>query len=423
MTQHLSLPSGLSIQQAGQKSRVLRSPSHQFYVETKPFGIYPFCLAPVLPGETLKNLQMQSRVVTDPVVSPLVGWWAEYYFFYVKLRDLGEAVKSAVETMILNPTDPSAASLSGIVETDDDVRHYFAPGAGSAVNWVERCLNKVVEDYFRDEDESATTYMYDGVPLAKFNQKAFWESLFYQSEIDTGTLPTDAQDFTVYYEKWLWLRQNKMVDMTFEQYLETFGVRAPGGQIGKCELIRFVRDWSYPSNTVDPSSGAPTSAVSWSVAERADKDRFFTEPGFVFGVTVKRPKTYCGHQTQVGSVMLDRAFNWLPAMLKDNPETSIFELGAASEGNNPTNQANVLLDVRDLFVHGDQFLRISNPLVDAIGDAHHMSGRAATHDGLTYPKDADIDDLFSDRSPAEKVWIREDGIVKLNILGTQLDMT
>ena len=49
--------------------RRVRAPMHTFAVRQKPYQIVPFCLAPVLAGETLQNLLMQARVVTDPVKS------------------------------------------------------------------------------------------------------------------------------------------------------------------------------------------------------------------------------------------------------------------------------------------------------------------------------------------------------------------
>ena len=45
-------------------------------------------IAPVLPGETLKNGLFQSRVISDPLKHRLLGAHKEYWFFYVRLRDL-----------------------------------------------------------------------------------------------------------------------------------------------------------------------------------------------------------------------------------------------------------------------------------------------------------------------------------------------
>ena len=54
--------------------RKLRSPKHPFSVRAKPFEICPFLIAPVLPGETMTNALLQSRVVSDPIAHPLIGF-------------------------------------------------------------------------------------------------------------------------------------------------------------------------------------------------------------------------------------------------------------------------------------------------------------------------------------------------------------
>ena len=421
----------LSIVEAPRNRRITRSPTHSFYVETKPFGIYPFMIAPVLPGETLKNLLIQSRVVSDPVASPLVGWWKEYYFFYVKLRDLPGGIGSAVETMLLDPS----ATLGSVDGSSDSTVHYFKPGAGDAVNWSAACLELVVDKYFRDQDEAWNTHTIDGVPKSKLNNRDWMDSAFAQSEIealagDPAITPGEEfDDFEVRYRNWMILRQQHLTDMTFEDYLATFGVNVPASQQkGKPELLRFTRDWTYPSNTIDPETGAPSSALSWSIAERADKDRFFMEPGFIFGVTVSRPKMYRVNQIQSASVMLDQATSWMPAILKDDPSSSLRSL-AAGAANNPFYNMALFVDQRDLFIHGDQFIRCENPVVDIEGDSHATYTVADTHVGSQYPADSSIAKLWVDRTTAEpahtatRIWLREDGIVKLNILGTQMDYT
>ena len=70
-----------------QQRRVTRRPQHTFQLRHRPWEIQPFMLAPVLPGETMQNLLLQARVVTDPIKNPLIGWWCEHYVFYVKHRD------------------------------------------------------------------------------------------------------------------------------------------------------------------------------------------------------------------------------------------------------------------------------------------------------------------------------------------------
>ena len=80
--------------------RKTRNPVYNWNIETMPWQIQPFCLAPVLPGETMKNIKFQARVVSDPIVNPLIGWHKEYYWFYVKLRDM--TGKEDFEDMMLD---------------------------------------------------------------------------------------------------------------------------------------------------------------------------------------------------------------------------------------------------------------------------------------------------------------------------------
>jgi hypothetical protein len=117
-----------SLPQAG---RVARKPVHTFHLRHYPFAIQPFMIAPVLPGETMKNLLMQSRVVLDPIKNPLIGWWLEYYWFYVKHSDMD--ARDNLQSLMLDP----AFAVSAIQDTTADVNLYHA-GAAGAVNWTQR---------------------------------------------------------------------------------------------------------------------------------------------------------------------------------------------------------------------------------------------------------------------------------------------
>lgn len=422
----LAMP-GFSVKEAPRSRRVIRRPAHTFAVTARPYGIYPFMIAPVLPGETMKNLLLQSRAVTDPVLSRLLGWWLEYYFFYVKLRDLPAAMAAAVEAMILDPSQ----DLTGVDSSADTPEHYFKPVAADGVDWVAACLERVTECYFREESEVWNTRKIGNVPLAKFNNQSWLDSIMAAAEMPTASTQVGAEEFGDFerrWQNWVLLRQQGMTELTWEDYLGTFGVNVAGPGKNKPELLRFIREWQYPSNTVNPADGSAVSAVSWSVSERADKDRFFTEPGFIFGVTVTRTKTYYEAQAQTAAIMLDTPLSWMPALLKDDPSSSLREL-TAQAGNSPLDNAsfagNYHVDLRDLYLYGDQFIYNANNLsADAIGDIHLMAHETgATRHLLQYPLVADIDDLFADRDPGTAIYNRMDGIVQLNILGTQVDYT
>jgi hypothetical protein len=204
--------------------------------------------------------------------------------------------------------------------------------------------------------------------------------------------------------------------MTYEDFLATYGVRPAKEELHKPELIRYLRDWSYPANTIDPTNGTARSAVSWAVAERADKDRFFREPGFIFGVCVVRPKVYLKNARGAAASLLEDAYSWLPAVLANDPWTSLKQRPAAS-GPLLLNTEPYWVDVRDLFLYGDQFVNFD--LTTETGANLVAMPTAAMQ--KRYPASADADDLFVSAAPLNQV--RQDGVVSITIAGTQTDTT
>lgn len=442
----VQLPKGLSISTASEKKRVLRRPTHNHHLRHRPFQIQPFMIAPVLPGETLKNLVMQARVVTDPIKNSLIGWWMEYYYFFVPIRALDDDIgtptdRTRMENMLLDLNAPLADS------TSPGVHYYHGGGNDAGFDFVGACVNRIVSEYFRDEGESVSGTHFDfgsGPPIAQIQGKSFLDSMYVDAEmpaditVDVDATPT-PDNFSIaeldgLYQTWQILRQQHMTEMTFEDYQASFGVRTPKAtsREAKPELIRFVREWSYPSNTVNPAdildgsdevvtpAGTPSSAVSWSISERADKDRFFREPGFIIGVTIARPKLYLSNQRANASVMLQNTMTWLPAVLKESVESSLRHY---AQGTGPLNETEFAasgywVDVRDLFVHGDQFVNFALDATDAgLVALPVVEGNSASR----YPATADVNALFVDGTNANLV--RQDGVTNLSILGTQMDTT
>jgi hypothetical protein len=378
-------------------------------------------IAPVLPGETLKNLLLQARVVTDPIKHPLVGWWIEYYYFYVKHRDLAE--RQAMMDLVMTNTALTALNAVAKLET------YHAAGMP---DFSQMCLNRVVDTYFRDEGESTLAGAIGNLPSASIAQDTWLDSVKAAST-NPATDPKlpgergEAADdvltgFSAQYTQWEFMKQEKLTDLTYEDFLKTYGVKgdAVAAVIDehKPELIRYIRDWSYPTNTVDPVTGVPASAVSWAVAERADKDRFFTEPGFIFGCTVARPKVYLNKQLGSGVDMLSDAFSWLPAVLSDDPYTSLrqFANNAGPLAGNVTDAAGYWVDVRDLFIYGDQFVNMLPNSTEA-----GMVNLPTNTLQKRYASAVDADFQFV--APATKGLVRQDGVTQLQILGRLSDET
>lgn len=392
--------------------RKLRTPNHPFQVYSTPFAIQPFFIAPVLAGETMKNLLFQARVVTDPIKNGLVGWWIEYYFFYVKLTDLDE--RDTIMAALVDPT----ASMSSL-NTGASQRHYHAAGGPG---WSEKCLKRVVEEYFRDEADAWNHKTLDGLPAAQVNGEDWMNSLTKSSEVDTNDFNVDlnanstitASEVERAWMQWQMLKSGNLIDMSYEDYLRSFGVNLPQTANRRPELIRYVREWSYPSNTVNPSTGLASAAVSWGLQERADKDRFFREPGFLYGVTVARPKVY--RVNQVGSAvdLMETAYAWLPAAMRSQPGASLLRVTGTNSPLSSFTTTEYVVDINDLLLYGDQFVNFD--LGAVLEDNSVTLPVNGSPINTRYVDQTSVDSLFVDGS---KNRVRMDGIVRLNILGAQ----
>jgi hypothetical protein len=121
---------------------------------------------------------------------------------------------------------------------------------------------------------------------------------------------------------------------------------------------------------------------------------------------------------QTGSAvgLLNDAFSWLPAVMRDEPYTSLKQV-ANGTGPLPTvsDVGGYWVDVRDLFLYGDQFINFALTATDAA-----LVGVPSTTGGTKYITATDIDALFK---VGTSNLIKQDGVVSLAILGAQTDMT
>lgn len=414
--------------------RQLRSPAHKFSVRAKPFEICPFLIAPVLPGETMTNALLQSRVVSDPIAHPLIGWHHEMMLFYVSIPAIASF---AADADFVNSFIDTTTDLTDYQFAADSTPLY---GFKTGLNWQELCLNIVVNHFFRDEKDISyfSPTMLDQYPAAyaDLDRNVFQsakEESYAGVETDVELPGVDELEdldilagYTTHYAQWEIMRDLHLTEVTFEDYLRSAGVSVSDGDVTnentvetsgagiegvkhKPELLRFTRDWTYPTNHVDPTNGTPTSAVSWSVKERADKHRFFKYPGFIFGVTVTRPKLYLGAQKGAAVGLLQNAIDWLPPVLQGHPYTSIKEnLDSATDGILRTQDEDYWLDLKDLFLYGDQFLN------------YDLGGYAPALPAVNAPcpkfvTEAMVDALFA-TTDGTKSYIRQDGVCNFNIL-------
>lgn len=405
------------VRETNRVARKGRYPVHTHLIEHRPLQIQPFLLAPVMAGETMKNLSFQARVISDPLASGagnILPWWCEHYFFYVKARQL---VKTQFENMTLDGT------ALGVVDAANAKTYHV----GGNIDWLKRAMQFCVEEGgFRNEGEAwdVAGATLDGLPMAAAvrHGTGWHDSLM----ADTTVVPAvnDLQNphaegvvLPAHLEAYERMRAMRLIDMTFEDYLETMGVSVRQQEtFEKPELLRVVSNWSYPANTVEPTTGLPTAAASFSVSERADKDRFFNEPGFIIGLTVVRPKIFMANQKSAASIALDDPYSWMPRTLVDQPHITVQEfVGGSTAPTGPLRgQTNgYWFDTRDLFKYGDQFISFANAagyapaLPAASGEKRWMTG-------------AMIDALFA--APAKNQF-RQDGVTRLSILSHPTTVT
>jgi len=445
-----AVPAGLSVDKATPR-RVQRSPNHSHHLRHKPYVLQPFMIAPVLAGETVNNILLQDRCVTDPVKGRLVGWWLEHWYFYIPLRSLRMSPfdtasvglpgdRTPTETMLLNQASPLAAATYATDSTNLTSFYEYDAGADTAgmAQWLRAITLQIAQDFFVDEGVTAPTI--DGLPVLKMNGAGWTDSVFKFSELPTTSFgfpvnttpnPDEAEgtmeELDGLYQTYLALKQQTLSDLTFDDYLQTFGVRKQMASALGSELLMYRKSWSYPTNTVGTSGedlGVPSSALSWSVAERMDKKRFIKEPGFIVGFTAARPKMYLGRQRAYAAMHMADAFSWMPASMAQNVETSLKTVLAAQGvlgGTGGRDTDNYVFDMRDLFVRGDQF--VAGVSLDGSGTSLHVAldpHEDDTHDQSKYIDATDQMAVFLDTTNGR---VEHDGLTSLKVLGTQVDHT
>lgn len=403
----------VSVRTVSTAGRKIRRPTHTWNTVQHPWAITPFMIAPVIPGETMRNAVFQARAVSSPIKNDLIGWWLEHYVFYVKIRDL-EARDDLTE-MFVQPDWQIPAGLK-----DNTANPLLYHNGRNRINWPKLCLERVVQEYFRDEDEPVYAGTYAGLPLAKANTESVFDSLMSEDDYNVpGDVDVDADEDGIITAReveeakrqWELLRSMNLTEATYEDFIRSFGIR---GKVTekvdphRPELIRYEKSWTYPSNTVEVDG--IRSVASWSQNFRADKDRFFPEPGFIFGVTVFRPKIYLANQSAAAVSLMDHIQTWLPAVLRDDPTTSLIHV---PDGTGPITDdpAGYFVDIRDLLLRGDQW----------VNHALYTNGVAfpkATDFDKEYVAAADITGLFPGATDAERV-LRQDGIATFMIASAE----
>ena len=428
----ISAPVGIAPAYA-RTARKTRRPMHRFNVTTKPFQLQPVMIAPVLPGETLKGMMLQAQVWSDPLATTMknIGWWCEYAFFYVKHRDL-PGYEGAVDGIGKDLVDMfvSNESLASHQDADGLAWTYCPPGG---VDFLLEATKRVTEEYFRDEGEAWDAAAVDGVPLVKIygrGQSDAWERLTLATayedreqdldlDADGAVEVSEAQQA---FAEWAAMHDAGLVDMTYQDWMKTYGGSAgPSAEPDRVDYHRpedvaHMREFTYPTNTVEPSTGVPAVAVGWRVATRMDKAIRFDEPGWLIGYSFIRPKVYLENQQGTVAAMMQTRNSWLPAVLNDQSDVSHLLIGDDTgplKGVMDAGDVDYYIDLRDLLNNGEQFVNY------APGGPAFMELPTST--GVRrYAAATEIMEMFSDTTNGR---LRQDGVVSLQILGRQYEQT
>lgn len=428
---------------ASRQRRRHRRPQEPFNIRSRPMEITPFLIHPVLPNESMDNLLFQVDAYSDPIVNRNLGWHANYQFYYVPMMafanpdlfpvDLNMPQRIANMMLVAGVTGDIKAAGAYATAAVDPALFQFK----GAMPWLEFCMTVIINKFYRDEDNrSLAAGAYAAMigsgmeyPLAYINQRSWIHSLKEESAgTDDPELPgVDEQEdldilsgYSTYATQWEIMRDSGQEDLSYDDYLKAQGVRGAtkvsniSTQVAPDpELIRFVRKWVKPISTFDPTDGSAATALKWSCAERADKTRYFKEPGFIVGVAVTTPKLYLGNQKGSLVGLLTQAEHWLPRVLQGFGYTSIMEvLDSVTDGPLINQDEDYWFDIGDLFNYG------------GAGFVNHTLGAAqhalAIPDGnplnKRYLTEAEIKSLFVDSTNDQHVY--QDGTVHLDILTT-----
>ena len=221
--------------------------------------------------------------------------------------------------------------------------------------------------------------------------------------------PSAADNYAGRWEHYEALRRAKLVTMDYPEWLRSQGIDVPQqlaeplSEKRRPELIRFTRQFAYPSNTVNPDGSGTVSAVSWVVSDRMDRPIFCDEPGFVVGVALVRPKLYRSGQVATGAALLRDARTIAPDILEEAPQETLKMITGTNQAS-ITTAVDYWFDTEGVYVLGDQFI---------VGSAPDAALPNATTLQKSYPVTADIEDLFV--NDAKKVYV--DGSAALSIVG------
>lgn len=413
--------------------RTLRRPQCPFNVKTRPFQIQPICFHPVLPGETLKSIMLQAQVWSDPLATALknTGFWCEYNVFYVAhhhLPGFEVGTDGLGRDMVQMFTENE--SIAAHQDADGNTWSYCPPGG---VDFLQSALQRVVDEYFREDGEAYSEATLDGVPLCHIygpGRNDAFEELTLAADYADRRVKLDADnDGTIYVGdeetrarmEWAATFEAGLTDMDYDDWMKAYG----GGvqqawsnpdYVGhhKPEDVGYLREYTYPTNTVEPSTGVPSVAVGWRVARRLNKAVRFPHPGWIMVTNTVRPKVYLENQEGLLAAMMQTRDAWLVPQRHHEVTASHLLIDDLVGPFAATMASDYWVDIRSLLRNGEQFVNYT-PTGPMFMELPLATGKRR------YAAETEIDELFANSAAAKN--FRQDGMISLQILGRQVDRT
>lgn len=418
--------SPLQITMPGQaRTRKKRKPQYPLSGTMRPFGIYPMWATPVLPGETLNMAETKYRLLSMPVKHPLAGAWFETWLVYVSLTDIDPLLAQ----MFITSDTPTTGFTAG----SDLPRYYTKSGQ---INYLRLATDRVVETYFRNEEEpgalTRTMLAPDlGIHLAQRQNWDWAQNLMFKpASMDMADMPSSLPTEGTLTPLEI-MKMAGMSELTYEKYLMEYGVvqKEAIKEARKPEILRYTRDWTTPVNTVEPTTGRPSSCWSWSSTIKSDKPRRFDEPGFVIMLGCVRPKMF---DPTLTASMIGEMWgfgDWFPVYNLEDPAAGIKQLDGAVLVRPGGSDDPLIYDHRDLLSHGEQFVNDWAQPYDLPSITSRNMADLQSYPNLRglYPTSDNIDALFvedAEETP-RTAFMRcyYEGIAGVEITGHVVDTT
>lgn len=389
-----------------------RSPNFPMAGTAVPYGLYPIMSHPVLPGETLQSFTAKLSSLSMPIKHPLAGCWLETWLVYTKFTDLDRNLGQMFVS--------DSYSTSGWTAAAKKERFFVENGQ---IDWLSKITTNFHSNYFVHDGETAQTI--DGVPLCKLNNSSWYQNAMFEPT-DAAVPTTDASDLYEHLQGWMMLQQMELTELTYEKYLEQYGVTGLNRAQGAPEILRFSRSWVKPTNVVNPANGTPASAWVWNDEIKATKPKRFIEPGFITMFVCYRPKLYVSgfDSSMIGTLWGFSDF--FPAYSLADPTAGVKSISSQDTVFSVAGVTNkkILYDTRDLLAHGEQFVNTTQHPYRLPVSTGFSNADAATTEQLRgeYPTASDIEALFvTATDPSDRCYY--EGIAQAVIAGHVGDST